>query len=298
MFFLELFSLYFPFLAIFSLFSHVSWVTLGTLGSSSLSFILMRAFLLDSAHFRNILTNAKYDFQKVKKAIEDVLSRRGISIDSLFNDGNKRNYRVLVQTLASLNTISTRTESSAASLKIPGMPWVSKVIIRNIVIIFLRPSAKQRWRFQLQLPFPIQYQLAHSRQYVNGALRNNNHVEEMEAEAQNIWCLDEKNTNPWLPCDRYRGDAQMRRLLNEGRFFRFDLVQRLQSVGLAAYEKQGSIVEATNGYLDDREQQTKLRVCTENFVEKEGTYIGAFLVILLKILDNAENHKLQQAVIS
>ena len=155
-----------------------------------------------------------------------------------------------------------------------------------------------------------------SSQYVDGALRNNNPISEVEAEAQDLWCPDDGNSNEeelpsLVKCFLSIGTGALqkteipdnilklmsrlsslatdteathksfqdrwRRHLNTKRFFRFDVAQGLEGVGLAAYKKQGTIVDATDDYLDDREQQIKLQACAENLMKKGCTYLGVFL---------------------
>ena len=147
-------------------------------------------------------------------------------------------------------------------------------------------------------------------QYVDGALRHNNPVSEVEAEAQDLWCPDDGTSNvedlkSLVKCfisigtgapakteipnnvikmlSKLRSLAtdteaannsfqdRWRRALIDKRFFRFDVAQGLQDVGLAAHEKQGTIKEATSGYLDEREQQTRLHDCVGNLIKKNCT---------------------------
>lgn len=59
---------------------------------------LMESIFGAKAHWMPISVsaniNAKYDSQKVKKAIEDVLRQRDIPVDRLLNDGNSRSCKV------------------------------------------------------------------------------------------------------------------------------------------------------------------------------------------------------------
>lgn len=62
------------------------------------------------------------------------------------------------------------------------------------------------------------------------------------------------------------------RQFEEKRFFRFNVEQGLQQVGLAEYKEQGVIEAATFEYL--RHPQQKLRVgdCVMNLKQKQGVY--------------------------
>ena len=64
--------------------------------------------------------------------------------------------------------------------------------------------------------------------------------------------------------------------MNDKRLFRFDVAQGLQNVNLADYKKKGTIMKATDDYLDDGDQQIKLQACTENLMEKECTFNRIF----------------------
>ena len=146
--------------------------------------------------------------------------------------------------------------------------------------------------------------------YVDGAWGYNNPVLEVEAEAQDLWCPDDGTSNvedlkslvkcfisigtgpppklgipnnpinlgrklQSLPTDTEPANKNFqdrwRRALIDKRFFRFDVPQGLQDVGLAAHEKQGVIIRLTSGYMDEREQQTKLHDCAENLMRKNCT---------------------------
>ena len=140
-------------------------------------------------------------------------------------------------------------------------------------------------------------------QYVDGALRNNNPVTQVEAEAQLLWCSDQVELPPLVKCFLSIGTGtpakeefsynylklimnlkslatdteathkifqdRWHRHLNEKRFFRFDVAQGLQNVRLNEYKKLGTIVDATNTYMSEGDQQIKLQACAENLMDKE-----------------------------
>ena len=142
-------------------------------------------------------------------------------------------------------------------------------------------------------------------QYVDGALRNNDPVTEVEAEAEHLWSSDQVELKSLVKCFLSIGTGtpakeeisdnifklmknlmsivtdtkatqkkfqdRWRRLLNE-RYFRFDVAQGLQNVGLDDYKKLDTIAKATNAYMDEEDQQIKLQACTKNLTDKECTY--------------------------
>lgn len=147
-------------------------------------------------------------------------------------------------------------------------------------------------------------------QYIDGALRNNNPATEVEAEAGHLWCPDQVELKSLVKCfisigtgrpakeeisDNFLGlmhnlksivtdseatyksfQDRWRRHLIEKRLFRFDVAQGLQKVGMDEYAKQGTIVQATDEYMNEGDQQIKLQACTENLMDKECTYNNIF----------------------
>ena len=146
-------------------------------------------------------------------------------------------------------------------------------------------------------------------QYVDGAWGHNNPISEVEAEAKDLWCPDYGTSNmvdlkslvkcfisigtgapskteipdklikllsklQSLATDTEAANKSFQdrwgKALIDKRFFRFDVTQGLQDVGLDAHEKQGKIKDATRVYLDEREQQTKIHDCADNLMRKDG----------------------------
>jgi predicted acylesterase/phospholipase RssA len=91
-----------------------------------------------------------------------------------------------------------------------------------------------------------------ARQFVDGALGANNPVAE-ESEEMFIAC--------WA------------KQYDEKRFFRFNVNQGLQEVGLAEYKEQGTMEAATAEYLRHQEQKFRVRDCIANLQQKQSVYI-------------------------
>ena len=142
-------------------------------------------------------------------------------------------------------------------------------------------------------------------EYVDGALRHNNPVLEVEAEAQSIWSLDQGNLKPLVKCFLSIGTGTpeaaalssnfaklaksllsivtdteeanktfqnlWRRHMKDNRVFRFDVAKGLEKVRLDGYEQQGTMKAATSDYLDNTVQQLRLQACAENLMEKNRT---------------------------
>lgn len=67
-----------------------------------------------------------------------------------------------------------------------------------------------------------------------------------------------------------------RQHFDQKRYFRFNVDQGLQNVGLAEYQEQGAIEAATYGYLDHQGQEFRVRDCIQNLKLKQSVYIENF----------------------
>lgn len=150
-----------------------------------------------------------------------------------------------------------------------------------------------------------------ARQFVDGALGANNPVEEVEGEAANIWCSKTGDLKPLVKCFISIGTgnpgkkaiqdnmlkflsktlvgiatetesterkfiARWAQQFDQKRYFRFNVDQGLQEVGLAEYREQGTIESATDEYLNHQAQQSRLRDCVLNLKQKQSVYIEDF----------------------
>lgn len=149
-----------------------------------------------------------------------------------------------------------------------------------------------------------------ARKFVDGALGANNPVDEVESEASNIWCPETGDLKPLVKCfisigtgnpgkkaiednivkfsktlvaiatetektaDRFV--ERWRRHFDESRYFRFNVQQGLQNVGLAEYQEQGTIEAATEEYLKHQEQKFRVRDCVQNLKQKECVFVEDF----------------------
>lgn len=147
------------------------------------------------------------------------------------------------------------------------------------------------------------------RRFVDGALGANNPTDQLWNEAQNVWCQDENNElSALLKCfvsigtgnpgikpiaggslkffsetlvsiatqteDTAKVFATRHRLLYETkRYFRFNVQQGLQNVGLEEYKKAGLIDAATAEYMDGQEVKSAVRECAVNLKQKQCMYL-------------------------
>ena len=148
------------------------------------------------------------------------------------------------------------------------------------------------------------------RKFVDGGLGTNNPVEQIWNEAQNIWCTGEQELRDLLKCFVSVGTgnpgtkpiatgalkffsetlvsiatqtedtaklfvARHRQLFEGKRYFRFNVQQGLQDVGLEEYEKGALIDAATTEYMDSQETKSAAQACAMNLKQKQCMYIEA-----------------------
>jgi predicted acylesterase/phospholipase RssA len=149
------------------------------------------------------------------------------------------------------------------------------------------------------------------RSFADGGLGANNPVDEVEGEASNIWCSETGDLKPLVKCFvsigtgnpgkkpfedsmlKFLGQTVVQiatetenterkfimrwaRHFDEKRYFRFNVEQGLQEVGLDEYKKMGVIEAATEGYLTHMAQKFRVRDCVQNMRLKESVYLDDF----------------------
>jgi hypothetical protein len=150
-----------------------------------------------------------------------------------------------------------------------------------------------------------------ARKFADGALGANNPVDEVEGEASDIWCSETGDLKPLVKCfvsigtgnpgkkaiednmlkflsgtlvdiatqtenTEKRFISKWRQHFDEKRYFRFNVDQGLQDVGLEEHQEQGAIEAATDGYLDHQAQKFRVRDCIQNLKLKQSVYIPNF----------------------
>jgi predicted acylesterase/phospholipase RssA len=150
-----------------------------------------------------------------------------------------------------------------------------------------------------------------ARRFVDGALGANNPVDEVEGEASNIWCSETGDLKPLVKCFISIGTgkpgtkaiednllkflsitlvdiatetenteknfiARWRQHYDEKRYFRLNVEQGLQRIGLAEYQEQGAIEAATDSYLNYQAQKFLVRNCVANLRQKQSVYTETF----------------------
>jgi len=150
-----------------------------------------------------------------------------------------------------------------------------------------------------------------NRFFADGGLGANNPVDETEGEASNIWCAETGDLKPLVKCFISIGtgdpgkkafDDSMIKFLGQTvvdiatetqnterrfvdrwaghfdnkRYFRFNVDQGLQNIGLDEYQKLGAMEAATSGYITHRVQKFRVRDCILNLRMKQSVYIMDF----------------------
>jgi len=150
----------------------------------------------------------------------------------------------------------------------------------------------------------------HGRKFVDGGLAANNPIDQVWNEATNVWCPDEGDLGKLVKCFvsvgtgnpgtkpiaegawKFMSDTLVdlatqtentveifiqrhRQLYNNKRYFRFNVEQGLQGLGLAEYEREPEIVAATTNYMGSQQIKSAIRDCALNLKQKQCMYIEA-----------------------
>jgi hypothetical protein len=150
-----------------------------------------------------------------------------------------------------------------------------------------------------------------NRTFADGGLGANNPVDETEGEASNIWCSETGDLKPLVKCFisigtgnpgkkgfddsmiKFLGQtvvgiatetenterkfmARWARHFDSKRYFRFNVEQGLQDIGLDEYKRLGAMEAATNGYITHPAQKFRVRDCIHNLRLKQSVYIEDF----------------------
>ena len=146
----------------------------------------------------------------------------------------------------------------------------------------------------------------HGQEYVDAGLGCNNPVDEVWTEAQDIWSPEDDDLGVLVKCFISIGTGdpgtspindgalkiftkilkeiateteataglfakKHRGLLSQKRYFRFNVDQGLQNIGLQEYRKEGEIVSATTRYMESQSVLLQTQECVQAMKDKECT---------------------------
>ncbi|OAX82787.1 hypothetical protein ACJ72_02859 [Emergomyces africanus] len=228
----------------------------------------------------------RFDTRILTNSLQETLASLGLSGVDLLYDGNERQCKVFVCATA----FETKSIVRLKSYRLP-----SDANLNPTILDAARATSAATSFFE---PANIG-----TRKYVDGALGANNPVDEVWNEAQNIWCPEDGELEPLVNCFISIGtgnsgvsplnegalkllakdmvkmttqtertaetfQARHRGLFDRKRYFRFNVAQGLQNVGLDEYKKEGLLEAATDDYLTSTEQKIRLRDCVQQLKEK------------------------------
>lgn len=150
-----------------------------------------------------------------------------------------------------------------------------------------------------------------ARSFADGGFGANNPVEEVEGEAAKIWCANTGDLKPQVKCFISIGTgnpgkkpfedsmlnflsetvvqiameteatekkfiARWAKQFDEKQYFRFNVEQGLQNIGLEEYKEKGAIEGASEDYLTHTAQWFRMRDCIQNLSLKQSVYLVDF----------------------
>ncbi|THY48275.1 FabD/lysophospholipase-like protein [Aureobasidium pullulans] len=236
----------------------------------------------------------RFDSAKLEVAIKQVISQSGLPEDTMFDDGIERGCKTFVCSIDR----HTKAMVRLRSYSLPDEQNVPATICQAA----LATSAATTFFAPVNIG---------KRSFADGAFGANNPVDEVEGEATNIWSPEMRELQPLVKCfisigtgnpgiqafehgvPKFLGGtvpqiateteatdrkfiARWARHFDEKRYFRFNVEQGLQGVGLAEYEMEGAIQAASEAYLTHTGQKSRVRDCVGNLSLKQSVYIEDF----------------------
>lgn len=252
----------------------------------------------------------QFDSAKLRDAILKIITSQGLSPDAPFDDGQDSGCKTSVN-VPSLSCAVLMHSSfvCAASKDLYGIQrlrsysYHGKTFLRSTICEAALATSAASGFFD-----PVQIG---ARRFVDGALGGNNPVEQVEGEASDIWCHKSGDLKPLVKCfvsigtgnpgkmpiedrvDKFISKTlvgiateteetaalfikRWRQLYDDSRFFRFNVEQGLQNVGLAEHDKQGVIETATEQYMAETVQESRVRECVQNLKKKQSVSVVEF----------------------
>ncbi|TIA78959.1 hypothetical protein D6C76_03796 [Aureobasidium pullulans] len=239
----------------------------------------------------------RFDSAKLEAAIKQVISQSGLPENTMFDDGIERGCKTFVCSIDR----HTKAMVRLRSYSLPDEQNVPATICQAA----LATSAATTFFAPVSIG---------KRSFADGAFGANNPVDEVEGEATNIWSPEMRELQPLVKCfisigtgnpgiqafedgvPRFLGGtvpqiateteatdrkfiARWARHFDEKRYFRFNVEQGLQGVGLAEYKMEGAIQAASEAYLTHTGQKSRVRDCVGNLSLKQKKTDESFATI-------------------
>ncbi|KAF2196381.1 phospholipase, patatin family protein [Delitschia confertaspora ATCC 74209] len=237
---------------------------------------------------------SRFDSAKLESAIQEVVKESGVSESDLFNDGTERRCKTFVCAADRYTKDIVRLRSYT----LPDEPDIRATICQAA----LATSAATTFFDPVSIG---------DLSFADSGLGANNPVDEVEGEASNIWCSETRDLKPLVKCFISVGtgnpgkkpfeDSIIKLLgqtvvqvatetektekrfidrwaphFDQKRYFRFNVEQGLQHIGLHEYKKKGAIQAATASYMTYMTQKFRVRACIQNLRLKQSMCIEDF----------------------
>ncbi|KLJ13097.1 hypothetical protein EMPG_11945 [Blastomyces silverae] len=231
---------------------------------------------------------SRFNSARLESAIKQAVAESGASETDLLNDGTERGCQTFVCSIDR----DTKDIVRLRSYSLPDEPTIPATICQAA-----RATSAATTFFD---PVSID-----DRNFADGGLGANNPVDEMEGEAANIWCPETGDLKPLVKCFisigtgnpgkeafedsiyKFLGKtmvdiateteatekkfiARWAKHFDEKRYFRFNVEQGLQNIGLEEYEKKGRIKAVSEQYLIHTAQKFRVRDCIKNLRLKKS----------------------------
>ncbi|THV93791.1 hypothetical protein D6D27_04172 [Aureobasidium pullulans] len=230
----------------------------------------------------------RFDSKNLENAVKQVLIRKGMAVDARLDDGAGRGCKTFVCSIDRRTKVMVRLRSYS----LPDEENVPASICQAA----LATSAATTFFPPVSID---------GRSFADGAFGANNPVDEVEGEASNIWSPAKRELQTLVKCFISIGTgvpkmqgfedgvpgflsktvpgialeteaterkfiARWARHLDEKRYFRFNVEQGLQDVGLAEFKMKGDIKGVSEAYLTHTGQKSRVRDCIENMSTKQN----------------------------
>ncbi|ORY10130.1 acyl transferase/acyl hydrolase/lysophospholipase [Clohesyomyces aquaticus] len=230
----------------------------------------------------------RFDSTKLESAIKKVLTQNDVSVNALFNDRTERGCRTFVCAIDSDTTSIVRFRSYGLT----GWPDYGATICQAALATSAATSFFE--------PVTIDDQI-----FADGAFGANNPVDEVEGEASNIWGSEDRDLKELVKCfisvgtgkpgikafetsiikflsktvvriatetETAERNAMERwaKHYDKNRYFRFNVHEGLEGIGLDEYQKKGLLKSATRAYLTHTTQRHRVRDCIHNLRLKQS----------------------------